>query len=203
MNPWPRRTQRRTKGRRSTSLDCWSIPALAAAGSGRALLEHARREAVSRRGLSVLDVVDIPTAVAAIALYRAEGWQEIARVSGQIGSDMDESEVSELDPALLQFKDQAQWFDTYAQLRDDSCSSRARWLTSPRSDRRTTCRIETETAPDRSSHPAHGNRPTIVVDVARPAVDTLTPIEHQLLRLGTRIHPSGNSLRAREFLRPA
>ncbi|MFN3255408.1 MAG: hypothetical protein ACE37B_06910 [Ilumatobacter sp.] len=32
-------------------------------------------------------------------------------------SDMDESQVAELDPALLHFKDQALWLDTYAQLK--------------------------------------------------------------------------------------
>lgn len=54
-------------------------------GSGRALLEHARREAVAEGCLPVLDVVDIPTAAPAIALYRADGWQEIARVSIELG----------------------------------------------------------------------------------------------------------------------
>jgi len=42
-------------------------------GSGRALLEHARCEAVAEGCLPMLDVVDIPTAAPAIALYQADG----------------------------------------------------------------------------------------------------------------------------------
>ena len=54
-------------------------------GAGRALLEHARREAVATGCLPVLDVVDIPTAAPAIALYRQAGWHEVARVSFDLG----------------------------------------------------------------------------------------------------------------------
>ncbi len=56
-------------------------PSARRTGIGRALLEHARQGAVSRGCLPVLDVVDVPTAAPALALYRAESWQEIARVS--------------------------------------------------------------------------------------------------------------------------
>jgi GNAT superfamily N-acetyltransferase len=49
-------------------------------GVGRMLLEHARRAAVDSESLPVLDVVDTPTAAAAISLYRGEGWDEIGRV---------------------------------------------------------------------------------------------------------------------------
>ena len=54
-------------------------------GYGRALLEHARHAALADGCVPVLDVVDIPTAAPAIALYRAAGWQEIARVSFHLG----------------------------------------------------------------------------------------------------------------------
>lgn len=54
-------------------------------GAGRALLEHAHREAVATGCLPVLDVVDIPTAAPAIALYRQSGWHEIARVGFDLG----------------------------------------------------------------------------------------------------------------------
>jgi len=62
------------------------------AGCGRMLLEHARSEAVAEGCLPVLDVVDIPTAAPAIALYRAAGWQEVARVSFDLG-DMHLNEI--------------------------------------------------------------------------------------------------------------
>ena len=62
------------------------------AGYGRMLLEHARCEAVAEGCLPVLDVVDIPTAAPAIALYRAAGWQEMARVSFGLG-DMHLDEI--------------------------------------------------------------------------------------------------------------
>lgn len=61
-------------------------------GSGRALLDHARREAQSSGHLPALDVVDIPTAAPAISLYRAEGWREIARVSFDL-ADMHLDEI--------------------------------------------------------------------------------------------------------------
>jgi ribosomal protein S18 acetylase RimI-like enzyme len=49
-------------------------------GVGGKLLEHARRAAVGREHLPVLDVVDTPSAAAAISLYRREGWEEVGRV---------------------------------------------------------------------------------------------------------------------------
>lgn len=61
-------------------------------GIGRALLQHARQAALSNGFLPVLDVVDIPTAAPAIALYRAEGWREIARVSFDL-ADMHLEEI--------------------------------------------------------------------------------------------------------------
>jgi len=67
-------------------------------GSGRALLDHARREALSSGHLPALDVVDIPTAAPAISLYRAEGWREIARVSFDLG-DLHLDEIVFIDPA--------------------------------------------------------------------------------------------------------
>lgn len=54
-------------------------------GAGRALLKHALHEAVSTDRLPVLDVVDTPTAAPAVALYRADGWVETARVSFDLG----------------------------------------------------------------------------------------------------------------------
>ena len=54
-------------------------------GAVRALLEHARREAVATGCVPVLDVVDISTAAPAIALYRQSGWHQIARVSFDLG----------------------------------------------------------------------------------------------------------------------
>jgi len=50
-------------------------------GVGRALLEHARCAAVELGHLPALDVVDIPTAAQAIALYQRAGWTEIGTVS--------------------------------------------------------------------------------------------------------------------------
>jgi len=67
-------------------------PSARRTGNGRALLEHARREAVAGGCLPVLDVVDIPTAAPALALYRADGWHEIARVSFDLG-DMHLDEI--------------------------------------------------------------------------------------------------------------
>ena len=60
-------------------------PGVRRAGVGQALLERARRETVAEGCLPVLDVVDIPTAAPALALYRTAGWQEIARVSFDLG----------------------------------------------------------------------------------------------------------------------
>ena len=60
-------------------------PGIRRAGVGQALLEHARRETVSEGCLPVLDVVDIPTAAPALALYRTAGWREVARVSFDLG----------------------------------------------------------------------------------------------------------------------
>jgi GNAT superfamily N-acetyltransferase len=60
-------------------------PSARRSGIGRALLKQALREAVSSGHVAVLDVVDIPTAAPAIALYRSEGWVETARVSFELG----------------------------------------------------------------------------------------------------------------------
>ncbi len=43
-------------------------------------LEEVTRRVQVANHLPALDVVDIPTAAPAIALYRAEGWKEITRV---------------------------------------------------------------------------------------------------------------------------
>lgn len=56
-------------------------PADRRSGVGRRLLEHARRAAVESRRSPFLDVVDTPTAVSAMALYRQAGWSEVGRVS--------------------------------------------------------------------------------------------------------------------------
>jgi GNAT superfamily N-acetyltransferase len=56
-------------------------PGARRAGIGRKLLEHARRAAVVSGHVPVLDVVDTPTAAAAISLYRSDGWDEVGRVS--------------------------------------------------------------------------------------------------------------------------
>lgn len=50
-------------------------------GAGQALLRHARDEATRQGLLPALDVVDIPTAAHAIALYEGEGWTEVGTVS--------------------------------------------------------------------------------------------------------------------------
>ncbi|MEM9515385.1 MAG: GNAT family N-acetyltransferase [Actinomycetota bacterium] len=60
-------------------------PSSRRSGAGRTLLKLALDEAVSNERLPVLDVVDTPTAAPAIALYRAEGWAETARVRFDLG----------------------------------------------------------------------------------------------------------------------
>ena len=73
-------------------------PSVRRSGTGRALLKQALQEAVSSGRLPVLDVVDIPTAAPAIALYRSEGWVETARVSFDLG-DLHLEEIVFLEPA--------------------------------------------------------------------------------------------------------
>jgi GNAT superfamily N-acetyltransferase len=67
-------------------------PGARRAGIGRRLLEHARRAAVASGHVPVLDVVDTPTAAAAISLFRSDGWEEVGRVS----SDLVDAEIDEL-----------------------------------------------------------------------------------------------------------
>ncbi len=57
-------------------------------GVGRRLLEQAARAAAELGDLLMLDVVDTPTAAAAISLYRREGWNEVGRV--KFDADVDE-----------------------------------------------------------------------------------------------------------------
>jgi ribosomal protein S18 acetylase RimI-like enzyme len=60
-------------------------------GIGRALLDHACRAGRARGRPVYLDVIDRPEAAAAIALYRAEGWQEIGRAAFTLGgADLEE-----------------------------------------------------------------------------------------------------------------
>lgn len=60
-------------------------------GVGRRLLEHARRSALASGYLPFLDVVNMPTATAAMSLYRQDGWQEVGRVSFElVGQEIDE-----------------------------------------------------------------------------------------------------------------
>lgn len=73
-------------------------PSARRTGAGRALLDHARRQAASTGFLPALDVVDISTAAPAIALYRSEGWQEIARVSFEL-ADLHLEEIVFVAPA--------------------------------------------------------------------------------------------------------
>jgi ribosomal protein S18 acetylase RimI-like enzyme len=61
-------------------------------GIGRELLEHARRAAVDSGHVPVFDVVDTPTAAAAISLYRRDGWEEVGRVS----FDLVDTKIDEL-----------------------------------------------------------------------------------------------------------
>lgn len=55
-------------------------PSARRAGVGRDLLEHARRAAIEVARSPFVDVVETPSAVAAISLYRRCGWSEIGRV---------------------------------------------------------------------------------------------------------------------------
>jgi GNAT superfamily N-acetyltransferase len=48
---------------------------------GARLLDRARREAIARRRVPMLDVVDTPSASAAISLYQSEGWREVGRTT--------------------------------------------------------------------------------------------------------------------------
>jgi len=67
-------------------------PTARRSGVGRALLARARGHAVEAGFLPALDVVDGPNAAAAIALYRSEGWSQIARVSFRL-ADLDVDEL--------------------------------------------------------------------------------------------------------------
>ena len=62
-------------------------------GIGARLLEHARVQAVTRGYVPVLDVVDTPSATAAISLYRRVGLQEVGRTAFRLA---DETETDEL-----------------------------------------------------------------------------------------------------------
>lgn len=61
-------------------------------GVGARLLDRARCEARARHRIPMLDVVDTPSASAAISLYRREGWREVGRALLVIGGE----EVEEL-----------------------------------------------------------------------------------------------------------
>lgn len=67
-------------------------PAVRRQGVGRRLLEKARRSALDHGHVPMLDVVDTPTAKAAISLYRREGWKEVGRVS----FELKDTEIDEL-----------------------------------------------------------------------------------------------------------
>lgn len=56
-------------------------------GIGRQLLNHARRAATERERSPYLDVVDLPGAAPAIALYRHAEWEEIGRVKFDLAGD--------------------------------------------------------------------------------------------------------------------
>lgn len=61
-------------------------------GIAARLLDHARSEAMARDLVPMLDVVDTPSASAAISLYRRKGWQEVGRTTFRLpdGHDMEE-----------------------------------------------------------------------------------------------------------------
>ncbi len=61
-------------------------------GVGRRLLEQARRSALAGGYQPFLDVVNMRTAMAAMSLYRQDGWQEVGRVSFEL-VDQDINEV--------------------------------------------------------------------------------------------------------------
>lgn len=66
-------------------------------GAGHALLESAWLAAVSSGHCAALDVVEIPTAAQAIALYRRAGWNEIGRVTFDL-ADLELTELVFLGP---------------------------------------------------------------------------------------------------------
>jgi GNAT superfamily N-acetyltransferase len=68
-------------------------PAARRRGVGARLLEHVRVQAVIRGYVPLLDVVDIPSAAAAISLYRRSGWREVGRTAFRLA---DETETDEL-----------------------------------------------------------------------------------------------------------
>jgi ribosomal protein S18 acetylase RimI-like enzyme len=53
-------------------------------GHGGRLLDHARKVAIARELTPMLDVVAIPSAAAAIPLYRQAGWHEIGRMTFEV-----------------------------------------------------------------------------------------------------------------------
>jgi predicted N-acetyltransferase YhbS len=60
-------------------------------GVGRGLLHQAQRAAVEAVRSPFVDVVDTPSAAAAISLYRCSGWVEIGRVRVDlVGNDVNE-----------------------------------------------------------------------------------------------------------------
>ena len=61
-------------------------------GIGARLLDHARSEAIARDLVPMLDVVDTPSASAAISMYRRQGWQEVGRTTFKLldGHDLEE-----------------------------------------------------------------------------------------------------------------
>jgi len=79
-------------------LVSWSIRVLDVRASGGHCCNTHGRQHCRTGFLPVLDVVDIPTAAPAIALYRAEGWREIARVSFDL-ADMHLEEIVFTAPA--------------------------------------------------------------------------------------------------------
>lgn len=54
------------------------------AGAGRLLLDHALTAAQQLGRFPALDVLDIPSAAPAIALYQRAGWTEVGRVSFEL-----------------------------------------------------------------------------------------------------------------------
>jgi GNAT superfamily N-acetyltransferase len=67
-------------------------PSARRCGIGARLLDHARSEAIARDLVPMLDVVDTPSASAAISLYRREGWQQVGRTTFKLpdGHDLEQ-----------------------------------------------------------------------------------------------------------------
>jgi GNAT superfamily N-acetyltransferase len=68
-------------------------------GAGARLLDHARSEAIARGLVPMLDVVDTPSASAAISLYRRQGWQEEGRTTFTVGDGREFEELVFRGPA--------------------------------------------------------------------------------------------------------